>query len=118
VHDVRARAREQADLFFAQVHAVRERDVRPRHADRIEIFDVAPPGLPLDQLDLGAVLGGVRVNQDPALARETRDPLQKPARATDGEARREAVADATLSRAVPPFEERERFGDRAFGLFL
>ncbi len=43
--------------------------------------------------------------------RELGDLAQEPLRATDREARGEAVADAPAGRAVPPLEKRQRLAD-------
>ena len=90
--------------------------MRAGDADRVQVLDVAQPRLPLDQLDLGAVLRGVGVNEYAALARERRDPTQKPLGATDGEARGEAAAHAPAVAPVPLFEQGERLADRVVGL--
>ena len=100
------------------MYAVREQDVRPGDSDRVEVFDVAHARLAHDHLTLRAVLRGVRVNHYAALARETRDAREQLPRATDGEARREAVAYATIGATVPLVKQCERLAYRVLRLLL
>src|SRR5947209_17553516 len=111
MQDVRTCAREYGQLFIVDVDTMRKRDVRRCETDRIQVSDVALTCCALNQLNLGAILRSMRVHQHAALTRQLRDTFEQRARATDGEARREAITNPAGRTSVPLFEQRERCTD-------
>src|SRR5262245_55747405 len=97
---------------------MRQYDVGRGQSDVAQVLDIALPRRAFDHRDLVAIFRSVRVNHYAELSRKSRDSFEQSSCATDREPRGEAISYATISPAIPTFQQIERSGDRIFSLFV
>src|SRR5215510_11499663 len=107
MNHIRARRFEYLDLVAVEMNAVGQGHVRASQTEAVEIRNISQAALLLDQLALGSVLRGVRMDHHPARTREDRNSLEQFTRTTDRKPRCETIANATTGAAVPLFEQRD-----------
>ena len=88
---------------------MRQDDAAARQTDGMQISYVTQAGFLFDDFDFRAVFRSVRVNQNAVFAGLLRDGDKQFFGATDGETRRETIAQTPAFAPVPLFEQAQRF---------
>jgi hypothetical protein len=98
----------EIDLSLLQMHAVSDLQPAPDQIEVGEQLEVPLSMAGMDQLDLGAMLGRVRVHRQPALGGGRRHSAVQLGAAAEREPRRERASQPAAGRALEAVRERQR----------